>query len=324
MDYRNFIKSRNLRIKILSFLDWIPDSIMLRLQYWIQTGRRLHINQAQRYTEKIQVYKMKYRNPDMLRCTDKYEVRGYVEEKGLGEYLIPLIGIYNNVEDIDFKSLPQQFVVKTTDGSGGNQVILCKDKNELKEDAFYERLNSWMSMPKTKNPGREWAYENGFPRRILIEKLIGENKEEEVPDFKFFCFDGEPQFLYVSDNLNNELVFLDLDWKPLPFVRTDFKKMNPIPPKPKSLNTMIEVAKKLSANYPHVQVDLYSVEEKVYFGELTFYTSSGYIQFNPDSADFDIGGLFHLEGNGGGKFYLITSNVSRRKTLSQVEYRVAI
>ena len=105
---------------------------------------------------------MKYRNPDMLRCTDKYEVRGYVEEKGLGEYLIPLIGIYNNVEDIDFKSLPQQFVVKTTDGSGGNQVILCKDKNELKEDAFYERLNSWMSMPKTKNPGREWAYENGY------------------------------------------------------------------------------------------------------------------------------------------------------------------
>lgn len=87
---------------------------------------------------------------------------------------------------------------------------------------------------------------------------------------------------------------------------------------------MIEVAKKLSANYPHVRVDLYSVEEKVYFGELTFYTSSGYIQFNPDSADFDIGGLFHLEGNGGGKFYLITSNVSRRKTLSQVEYRVAI
>ena len=299
MDYRNFIKSRNLRIKILSFLDWIPDSIMLRLQYWIQTGRRLHINQAQRYTEKIQVYKMKYRNPDMLRCTDKYEVRGYVEEKGLGKYLIPLIGIYNNVEDIDFESFPQTFVVKTTDGSGGNQVILCKNKNELKEDAFFERLNSWMAMPKTKNPGREWAYENGFPRRILIENLIGENEKEEVPDFKFFCFDGEPQFLYVSDNLNNELVFLDLNWKPLPFVRTDFKKMNPIPPKPKSLNTMIEVARELSANYPHVRVDLYSVEEKVYFGELTFYTSSGYIQFNPDSADFDIGGLFHLEGNGG-------------------------
>jgi hypothetical protein len=102
MNYRNIIKSREVRVKLLTFLSWIPDSIMLRLQYWLQTGRRLNLKNPKRFTEKLQLYKMKYRNPDMLRCTDKYEVRKYIEEKGFGEYLIPLIGVYDSVEEIDY------------------------------------------------------------------------------------------------------------------------------------------------------------------------------------------------------------------------------
>lgn len=117
MNYKNIIKSRDIRIKILSHLGWIPDSIMLRLQYWMQTGRKLNLKNPKRFTEKLQVYKMRYRNPNMLRCTDKYEVRSYVMAKGLGNYLIPLIGIYDSIEDIDFKTLPYQFVAKTTDNT---------------------------------------------------------------------------------------------------------------------------------------------------------------------------------------------------------------
>ena len=139
MDYKKIFKSRDLRIKILSYLGWVPDSIMLRLQYWLQTGRILHLKNPQRFTEKLQVYKMKYRNPEMLRCTDKYEVRSYVEEKGLGDCLIPLIGVYNNVEDIEFSTLPNQFVAKTTDGGGGNQVLICRDKRDLSEVEFRNR-----------------------------------------------------------------------------------------------------------------------------------------------------------------------------------------
>lgn len=123
MNYKKFIKSRDLRIKILSLLDWVPDSIMLRLQYWLQTGRKLNLKHPNRYTEKLQLYKMKYRNKDMLRCTDKYEVRSYIEERGLSQYLIPMIGIYDCVEDINFATLPQKFVAKTTDGGVSTQLL---------------------------------------------------------------------------------------------------------------------------------------------------------------------------------------------------------
>ena len=147
------------------------------------------------------MYKMKYRNPDMLRCTDKYEVRKYIEEKGLGEYLIPLIGIYDKVEDIDFNALPRQFVAKSTDGGGGNQVLVCKDKSALSEADFRKRLNGWMTARKVKKQaGREWAYENDYPRRIIIEELIGSSSvKKELSDYKFFCFNGEPCCQLIQD-----------------------------------------------------------------------------------------------------------------------------
>lgn len=301
MNYRNIIKSRDLRVKILTFLSWIPDSIMLRLQYRLQTGRKLNLKNPKRFTEKLQVYKLKYRNPDMLRCTDKYEVRKYIEEKGFTDYLIPLIGIYDKVEDIDYSELPNKFVAKSTDGGGGNQVLVCKDKSLLSEANFKARLNGWMSVRKVKKQsGREWAYENEYPRRILIEQLIGAaDIKKDIPDYKFFCFAGEPRFLYMSDTPKHELIFFDLEWNVLPFGRKDYKPYKIVPSKPRNLNKMIEIARELSKGFPHVRVDLYNVEDNVYFGELTFYTASGYIPFDPDSADFDIGKLFDLDSING-------------------------
>lgn len=307
MNYRNIIKSRDLRIKILSHLGWVPDGLMLRLQYWLQTGRKLDLKHPKRFTEKLQLYKMKYRNPDMLRCTDKYEVRKYIEEKGMGNHLIPLIGIYDKVDDIDFNALPQQFVAKTTDGGGGNQVLICKNKDKLSEKYFRERLDGWMSMPQQKKPsGREWAYENNFPRRIMIEELISENpkvryqnnaldSDHPLLDYKIFCFNGTPKFLYISDTPNHEIVFLDMDWNILPFGRTDYNLLKDIPAKPDNLTEIIDVAKRLSKGFPHVRVDLYNVQNHIYFGELTFYTASGYIPFTPDSVDFDLGRFFDLD-----------------------------
>ena len=197
MNYRNIIKSRNLRVYILTFLSWVPDSIMLRLQYWLQTGRRLNLKNPKRFTEKLQLYKMKYRNPDMLRCTDKYEVRKYIAEKGFGEYLIPLIGVYNTVDEIDYAALPDKFVVKTTDGGGGNQVLICKNKSLLRESQFREQLLGWMSARKVKkHVGREWAYENDYPRRIIIEQFISADDamDKDLCDYKFFCFSGVPHY----------------------------------------------------------------------------------------------------------------------------------
>lgn len=299
MNYRNIIKSRDLRIKILSVFSWIPCSFMLRLQYWMQTGRKLNLKNPKRFTEKLQLYKLKYRNPNMLRCTDKYEVRSFVEEKGLGKYLIPLIGIYDRVEEIDFKALPQQFVAKTTDGGGGNEVLVCKDKNGLSETFFYDKLNGWMRMPKTlKTAGREWAYENHFPRRILIEELIEDEERKDLIDYKFFCFGGKVAYIYgISDRqvgVSAQFGIYDKDFKKLAVDRCDERHQEVALPKPSNYERMLEMAERLSEDFPHVRVDLYNVNGKIYFGEQTFYDGSGYMSYNPDSFDYELGNSFDI------------------------------
>ena len=300
MNYKNIIKSREFRIYLLTFLNWIPDCIMLRFQYWLQTKRKLNLKNPKRFTEKLQLYKLKYRNPDMLRCTDKYEVRSYIEEKGMGEYLIPLIGVYYSVDEIDFNSLPNQFVVKSTDGGGGNQVLICKDKSTLSKDDFRTRLNSWMEARKVKKQaGREWAYENNFPRRIIIEELIGANKsQKDLPDFKFFCFNGETHYCQLIQNRSTKetIDFYDMEWNHMPFYG-----LNPLhgpaakpAAKPAAFEQMKSIARELSKGYPFVRVDLYSVNESVFFGELTFYPASGYGYFTPDEWDKKLGDLFDV------------------------------
>ena len=298
MNYRNIIRSRKLRIKILTFLGWIPDSIMLRLQYWLQTGRKLNLKAPLRFTEKLQVYKMKYRNLEMLRCTDKYEVRKYIEDKGFGEYLIPLIGIYDNVEEIDYAKLPNQFVAKSTDGGGGNQVFICKDKYSFLEKDFKARLKSWMSVRKAKKQvGREWAYENNYPRRIIIEELIG-SSNEDLKDYKFFCFNGRVSYIYgISDRHIGESVQLgiyDNKFNKLNVSRNDERPQEVPLPKPLNFDKMIAVAEGLSKDFPHVRVDLYNISGSIYFGELTFYDGSGYMSFNPDSFDEEMGRDFDI------------------------------
>lgn len=297
MNYRNIIKSRELRIKILTLLDWVPDSVMLRLQYWLQIGRRLNLKSPKRFTEKIQVYKMKYRNKNMLRCTDKYEVRGFIEEKGLSDILIPIVGIYNSVEEIHYSSLPQQFVAKTTDGGGGNQVFICKDKDKISEQYFFDKLNVWMNMPKSKQSGREWAYENHYPRRILIEKMIGNGKDDLI-DYKFICFNGKVSYVYgITDRhvgVSAQLGIYDSNFNKLNIDRCDERHQEKILSKPKNYDKMKLVAEQLSKEFPHVRVDLYNINGDIYFGELTFYDGSGYMSFNPDSFDEELGRNFNI------------------------------
>ena len=301
-----------MRKRILYWLNWIPDWIMIPLQYKIHTGRTLHLRNPKRFTEKLQLYKLKYRNPDMLRCTDKYEVRSYVDEKGMGDYLIPLIGVYNKAEEIDFDALPRQFVAKTTDGGGGNSVFICKDKEKIMEEDFFARMRKWMAEPKGLHAGREWAYENNFPRRIVIEKLIGNERMKDLPDYKFFCFDGKPMYCQlIQDRATKETIdFYDMEWNHMPFYG-----LNPLcgpaaepATKPLGFEQMTEIAEKLSKDYPFVRVDLYNVEGTTFFGELTFYPASGYGHFTPDEWDERLGELLNIPCEqliGGGKYLII-------------------
>lgn len=325
MNYKKIIRSRNLRIKILSMLGWIPDEPMLRLQYWIHTGRKLNLKNPQRFSEKLQLYKLKYRNPEMLRCTDKFEVRRFIEEKGLQDILIPMIGIYNSPNDINFSELPNKFVAKTTDGSGGNQIMICRNKAELSESDFLKKLNGWMAQPKVKKrAGREWAYENNYPRRILIEELIEEGVRNDIPDYKFFCFNDEP--CYCQANVNRPIDktsnFFDMEWNYLPScdINTEREQADRLIPRPKAFETLKQIARQLSKGLSLARIDMYAIDDKTYFSEVTSYPDCDHGKF---SIDGKLGELLTLSGMvvGGGKRLIISEKEFRIEEDSLRDYK---
>ena len=193
MDYKKIIKSQKVRLKILDLLSFVPDKTMIKFQYRIKTGRKLNLKNPQRYTEKIQWYKLYYRKPTMAQCADKYEVRKYVETCGLKNILNECYGVYDNVEDVDFDKLPNQFVLKDTLGSGGSSVIICKDKETANLDEYRNIMKQWVNSSTKNGGGREWIYA-GRKHRIICEKYL--NLDGDLPDYKFFCFDGKMKNFY--------------------------------------------------------------------------------------------------------------------------------
>ena len=297
MDYKKIIKSQSLRFAILHALKWVPDSIMLRLQYRIKTGRWPNLNHPTRYTEKLQLYKMKYRNPVMQQCVDKYEVRKYVESKGLGHILNELYGVYDTADEINFDVLPDKFVIKSTSGGGGCNVIVVKDKATTDFETVRNTAAQWLKDQSGQiNAGREWAYTGISETKIIIENYLEDKNRSNLTDYKFFCFNGEPKFLYVvSDRKPGEYAYIgiyDISFNKLPIYRCDELRQEYTVAKPKNYEEMVEVARKLSADFPHVRVDLYNVDGKIYFGELTFYDGSGYFNYDPDNFDFEAGSFF--------------------------------
>ena len=299
INYRNIIKSRDLRLRILNALSWVPDSLMLRVQYMIQMGHWLHLRHPKRYTEKIQYYKIHYKNPLLIPCVDKYDVREYVKSCGLEDILNEVYGCYEKSIDIDFDKLPNEFVCKDTLGGGSNGVILCRDKRTLDIPSLKEIMDSWTSKDAhVKGGGREWPYYKGKNCRILIEKLLKTKDNGDLKDYKFFCFNGEVKFLYVSQGLDHietaSISFLSKDWSWMPFRRMDFPPLDVLPEKPACYDKMIEVAERLSKGFPHVRVDLYDIDGNIVFGELTFYNSSGYMRLSPDKYDYVVGDMFDI------------------------------
>lgn len=296
MDYKKIIKNPSARYSILRALNWIPDSIMLRLQYKIKQGNWPNLKNPKRFTEWLQWYKMNYHNPLMQQCVDKYEVRKYVESKGLGDILIPLIGIYNSVNEITIDSLPKKFVMKTTDGGGGLNVILCKDKDTFNfEDAFI-KLTKWLN-EKSTTSGREWAYDGIIKPRIIIETLLEDSENPNgVIDYKTLCYNGEPKFIIfdIDRYIDHKRNFYTTNWDFIP-VSSDHNYAGDKFPKPKNLERMFSICEHLSKDFPFVRVDLYNINGKIYFGELTFYPWSGYVKFYPDSFDYELGSFFRIK-----------------------------
>lgn len=297
-DYKKIIKSRALRLKILDILSFIPDEWMIKIQYRIKTGRVLDICNPKRYTEKLQWYKLYYKNPLMAKCVDKYEVRNFIISKGYANILNICYGIYIKEDDIDFSMLPNSFVLKDTLGGGSNDIIIVKNKNEIDISEIKNIISTWVHKSyRKKNCAREWVYE-GKKHRIIIEKLIAASSDEGLIDWKFFCFNGKVEFVYRLGNRqigkSVECGILDRNGVLLDVYRTDELQPSKKIVLPNQFMDMVKIAEDLSADFPHVRVDLYNENETIIFGELTFFPGSGYMNFIPDDFDIKIGEKFKL------------------------------
>jgi hypothetical protein len=293
-----YLKSK-IKLQILKLFNWIPDKQMIAIQYRIKTGRKLNLKHPVRYTEKLQWYKLYHRDPVMAQCADKWEVRSYIEKKGLSEILNKCYGVYDSEEEIDFDKLPDQFVIKSTSGAGGIGIEICMDKSQLDIVKLKKKLHRWLK-PQKNGGGREWVYYQYKPRLIVEKYLEPGNGEKSLTDYKFFCFHGEPYCLYVMNERFTEdgvrQNILDLDFKVMPYMRVGIQPIRTGLKKPKNFECMVEMARMLSKDFPYVRVDFYDVDGKIYFGEMTFFPGSGYYDFEPDEFDFILGEKFYLKG----------------------------
>jgi len=276
----------------MGLMDWLNDEAYIKLVYRLAFGRKLNLDNPKAFTEKINWYKLNWRDPKAKVCADKYAVRQYVEDKVGKKYLNDCLGLWENVNEIDFDRLPDKFVLKPTNGSG--DVVICAGK----KDFDVEKAKKTLAQNKKRHfssKTREWAYYD-LEYRIIGERFIESSDNNQIKDYKFFCFYGEPQFLFVASERGTDALkfdFFDLEWNWLPI--TNAHEHNPNVKKPEHFDEMLEVVRKLSEDFPHVRVDLYEEEGKVFFGELTFYHFGGFTRFEPDEWDFKLGEFFDIK-----------------------------
>ena len=292
---------RQLLYFIAKLLWFVPDTIILRIYYAIKMHRRLNLYHPKRYSEAIQAYKAFYRNKDMLPCVDKYLVRQYVTDKlGTDKYLVPLYQICDNASLIQFDTLPSQFVIKTTDGGDGKNVLICRDKSKLNIQKCVQEVNSWRNK-RYDIISREWAYKGARQSKVIVEQLLesDENSDGSIDDYKFLCFDGQFKYLWIDKDRysNHRRGFWDKDFNFLSDVSSDWPTFSAgeEPALPANINEMRDVAEQLATGFPFARIDLYNIKGKIFFGEITFYPWSGFIQYHPDSFDFELGKHFNLD-----------------------------
>lgn len=244
-------------------------------------GYPLNIDNPQTLSEKIQWIKRFGNLQRFSPLVDKFAVRQYVQEKIGNQYLIPLIGVYKGVEDINKETLPNSFIMKANHGCGWN--ILVKDKSKMSWDRELCRMRKWLQMDYSKLKG-ESNYRNIKPR-IVIEELISDSSGD-LKDYKFFCFHGQPKFIQVDGNRyhGHKRDLYDLNWAKIP-IRYGYRNLDVPEKKPEHLYTMIELVKKLSNDFAFVRVDLYYTNDQIYFGELTFTPANGLKKFTPMKYD---------------------------------------
>ncbi len=316
----NSPKDAMIYILDMKIFNILSDKAFLKLKYRVAYGKKLDLNNPQNYNEKLQWLKLYNRNPKYTNLVDKYEVKKYIENTIGKEYIIPTLGVFERFEDINFDTLPDKFVMKCTHDSGG--IIICKDKKKLDLNSARKIINKSL-----KNNfyfhGREWPYKDVKPR-IIIEKFMEVadsntkietkhkknidaetlQKEQGLLDYKFMCFNGEVKLMFLDIGVIGTGTghakeyyrnVYDEKFELLPVLETRSNYPTKIN-KPKNFSKMVEIAQNLSKGIPHVRVDLYNIDGKIYFGELTFFHGSGLSNyFIPEEWNTKIGNYIDLD-----------------------------
>lgn len=268
-----------LPLALNGFLDWMSDKMLITLLYKAAFGEKPNLENPKTFNEKLQWLKLYDHRPEYTMMADKYAVRKYVADTVGEKYLIPLLGKWDRVEDIDFAALPNQFVLKCNHDQGS--VVICRDKSSFDIEAAKKKLKYKLGKNHYKVL-REWPYKNIKPC-IIAEKLLqNASYNDELSDYKILCFNGEPKLIeYHRGRFRHHTEdFYDTNWRKTDIVRVGTPVSDEIYERPPILEEMLEFARKLSNGIPHVRVDCYCSDGKIYFSELTLYNSAGLGKFN--------------------------------------------
>ncbi len=288
------MKFRRLWCKVVIKLKYVSQKYFVKHYYEYYTGKKLNYDNPVEFNQKISWLKVFYQPPILNQLADKYAVRDYVSKKIGKEYLNECYHVFEKVSDIDYDILPEQFVIKGVHGAGFNLIV--SNKNNLDREQANRQLKKWLNRNYYYRRGREWVYKNIKPR-LIVEKYLNEFEKGSITDYKFYCFNGNPKFLEVHlDRINNhKSAFYDLDFKKLPFRDVPVDKwISHSVMKPFNFEEMKMIAKKLAGKLPFVRVDLYSIEGKIIFGEMTFYPADARDDFYPPKYNKIIGDYLKL------------------------------
>lgn len=292
MERDSFIYKTRRKIQVIAH-KLFSNEFMSKLYFKIVLKEKLDLKNPRTFNEKLQWLKLYYypQNDLAVKCADKYRVREYIKEKGYENTLVPLLGAWNNVEDIDWDSLPNKFVLKCNHGCAYN--IVCNDKTEFDRIKGKKQLNTWLK----EDFGAfniEPHYSNIKKHKITCEEFLGDN----LVDYKFFCFNGIPKFIYVSSDLIHDrqarIGFFNIDGSKINLKRDDYASIEKIE-LPSFYNEMLEMASKLCKDFPFVRVDFFVTDNKYYFAELTFTPSACMMPFNPKEIDLEWGNMLNID-----------------------------
>ena len=271
----------------------IADDEYLKKKFYAKMGYKLDLSNPKTFNEKMQWLKLYDRNLDYVKMVDKYEVKEYVASVIGKKYIIPTIAYWDNIDDIDWNSLPNKFVLKVTHDSGG--IIICKDKNCFDVNKAVHILKKSIKRDYYMLH-REWPYKD-VPKRVIAEKYMSEKNSDNLTDYKFMCFNGICKCIFTcTDRYSKDglkVTFYDTKWNILPFER-HYKSRKEPEKKPDRLDEMIRLAEILSKDIPFVRVDFYLINNEIFFGEMTFYPGSGFEEFTPFKWDEILGSWISL------------------------------